>query len=380
MWLAIAASAILNVIAIVYWFPWGFATAGLTAHFYDRRWRERRGKLRAGKKGLSFDGKLLAGPGDVRSALVVDAGPEHRTVALERRSGAPVRLRLRDDEEVGALMDALGRGADRERLSFVLPTLDLTLRAAVFAACAALGLGGIASLPFAAPAYGAGAIVAAIVAFAAFVRGTRTRVDVGIDGVWIEGFRVRRFVPFGEITRAEAHRGVFTGVALHLGSGELLRVPTSTQPGGDRGLAVALADRIERARAARPPRTSASAATRLGRAGRSTAEWARALRDAEASQAAADHRTAPVDRGALWTVVEDADADAASRAAAAVALSADADAEERGRLRGVAGVVAQPRLRIAIERAADSEDDAAAAEALAALEEEAEASAAARRR
>jgi hypothetical protein len=53
--------------------------------------------------------------------------------------------------------------------------------------------------------------------------------------------------------------------------------------------------------------------------------------------------------------------------AAAVALRGDLDEESRVRLRAAAGVVAAPKLRVALEKAAESESEAESEAALAEL-------------
>ncbi len=72
----------------------------------------------------------------------------------------------------------------------------------------------------------------------------------------------------------------------------------------------------------------------------------------------------------LWALVEDATAPALQRAAAAVMLQAEGDEPTSIRLAEVAEATAMPKLRIALESAAD--DDDALIEALAELEAEAE--------
>ena len=113
---------------------------------------------------------------------------------------------------------------------------------------------------------------------------------------------------------------------------------------------------------------AAAAGALLRRGKRPVSEWIATLR-AIGAGANADMRTAPLPRENLFRIVESPTSSAAERAAAAVAAGVEIDDDGRARLRRAAEAVAAPRLRIAIEAAAGT-DDAALAEALSEVEHE----------
>jgi len=77
---------------------------------------------------------------------------------------------------------------------------------------------------------------------------------------------------------------------------------------------------------------------------------------------------APAARKRLLDVVEDAARSQDERVAAARALARDLDAPSRVRLRVAAASFARPKVRIALEKAADASDEEEIEAALAALE------------
>jgi hypothetical protein len=113
------------------------------------------------------------------------------------------------------------------------------------------------------------------------------------------------------------------------------------------------------------PRHGASAAALLRR-GREVIAWVRALRALTRKGAPGFREAEPLPER-LWDTVEDGAAAPEARAAAAVALAPSLDAAERQKLHEVARVVVSPRLRVALEAAAD-DDDARVVEALAEIE------------
>jgi hypothetical protein len=131
----------------------------------------------------------------------------------------------------------------------------------------------------------------------------------------------------------------------------------------------ALAERIREAMEAAPNAAPALEPALLTRRGRTAAEWHAALRGLVA-RAEGGMRAAPVLPEQLWACVNDPSAEPAMRAGAAAVLATEAAPETRERLRVAARLVAQPRLRVVLEAAADGRDDALTA-ALARVEDEA---------
>lgn len=202
----------------------------------------------------------------------------------------------------------------------------------------------------------------------------QTNVLVGADGLEVRWLWKKRFLAYREIARVAAYEKGWglsksSGVKLVLEFGESIRLAIINQRKlHDRTLM--LRERIHEARTAyRAGGTEAAAL--LGREGRGISEWITSLR-ALGAGANADMRTAPVPRERLFRIVEDPALDATSRAAAAVALGTDLDAGGRARLRAAAEATVAPKLRFAIEKAADTQtaEDGAIEAALTEIEAE----------
>ena len=88
-----------------------------------------------------------------------------------------------------------------------------------------------------------------------------------------------------------------------------------------------------------------------------------------AAKAEGMFRESPILPERLWQVIEDAKADISARAAAAIALSRTMSEQDRSRLRIAARATAAPKLRIALEAAAQ-DDEARMVEALSDMEPE----------
>jgi hypothetical protein len=116
----------------------------------------------------------------------------------------------------------------------------------------------------------------------------------------------------------------------------------------------------------RAPAAASSALLRRG--GRELGLWVTALRALVRSDEATTTVTVPKER--LLRIVEDPAAEAVDRVASAVALGAVLDPEGRSRLRAAIEAVAAPRLRTALEKAAEAESEAESEAALAELGED----------
>lgn len=203
----------------------------------------------------------------------------------------------------------------------------------------------------------------------------QTRVLVGADGIELRWLWQKRFLAFREIARVVTYENGWalsksSGVKVVLESGESVRLAIINQ----RKLhdnALMLRERIDEARSAYRAGGTETAAALLGRERRGVAQWITSLR-ALGAGANADMRTAPIPRERLFRVVEDPALDPTSRAAAAVALGTELDDDGRARLRAAAKATVEPKLRFAIEKAADASavEDGAIEAALAELEAE----------
>ena len=76
---------------------------------------------------------------------------------------------------------------------------------------------------------------------------------------------------------------------------------------------------------------------------------------ARVASGGADYRAASLSREALWALIEGPAVDAASRRATAEALAKTSDEGERARLRVAAEHCADPQVRVALERLAETD-------------------------
>jgi hypothetical protein len=191
------------------------------------------------------------------------------------------------------------------------------------------------------------------------------KLHVGPDGLLVRWLWTKRFIDVRNMSRIELselgfvvrlHRGGSVGVTTRLGNGT---VPSAI--GMSREDTVLLVRRIDALLIGHDARmASTHLRPRLERGSRSVAEWMADLR--AIGQRAVSMRVADVDTDDLRLAVEGAQVDPDVRVAAAVALSARSD-EDRARVRVAARAIGEPRLRAAIEWAAEN-DDSAVAEAL----------------
>jgi hypothetical protein len=346
----------------------GLAIAGFIARTVARREETVSGELSVKTRQVRWNGERLLDREQLATALLMPRRRRRPVVALAPRRGAPIRFEVDGVEDGRELIRALGLDPDHHVATFSLPTMNLRSRSVAFALSAALGFAGLIGMALMRSLLPGAATLAAAAAYSLFVLLTRTRVHIGADGISIESLGARRFIEHSAIESVTPRRGVFTGVELALGSGEVVRLPTTTQPDEDGGLAEGIADLIDAAREGHGQSDAAREAAMLARGGRSAEEWHRALRSMAAG-AHATHRTAPLDPERAFRVLEDPSAEASARVGAAALIGAVADEKDRSRLRVAAAAVAAPKVRIAIERAADSASDEELIEALEAVHE-----------
>lgn len=229
-------------------------------------------------------------------------------------------------------------------------------RAGAFLVASLFGAG-FAFRLFGGHAVTAAAVIGAAASIAVVLAGARRRrLSIGSDGVAIAG-GARRFVPFADVERVERLETVY-GRTHHLAelvlrSGERIRLGGRFGIFGHDALRVVdeAYDDLERALARHRARIAAEHAETLARGARPSAEWTRELRErVEAS----GFRQGTLAREDLVAVVEDPTADPTARAGAAYALrAAGLKDEERRRLRVAAAATAAPKVRVALEAAAD---------------------------
>jgi hypothetical protein len=294
-------------------------------------------------------------------------------VVLRRGLGASIEIEVPSQNEARSLLRALGLDTSQTVAVFQArsrayaerwyPAVAVVLFGAAFLGAGALRAG---SLRFVI----AGAAVVAL--FVAFL--WPTRVTVGADGVVLRWLGRDRFLGYGDVDHvARFDEGVgngrSVGVRIVLRSGEIVRVPLGS-PTFSADDVVMLDERLCEAIAAFRAGDAAGDAALLARGERPVGEWVAALR-ALGAGSNADHRTAPVPRERLLRLVESPSATASERAAAAAALGGALDDDARERLRRAAEASAAPKLRVALEAAADEARAAELEAALGDIEEEA---------
>ena len=238
--------------------------------------------------------------------------------------------------------------------------LPLPLIGALFVLClATFGVGTLLASPLV-------TVSGFVLSFFAWIadllsRPRHERLSLGADGVAIAG-GARRFVPFGQIERVErdgSRLGQTSRLAfLVLDGGERVRIGTRhfiIGPDARREVDAAYDD-LERALAAYRARQTAEHAETLARGDRPSAEWIGELRARARGGGFRDGTL--VGRAALLAIVEDPTADPTARAGAAYALRTEGlGDEDRSRVRVAAAATAAPKVRVALETAADDAAD-----------------------
>lgn len=178
----------------------------------------------------------------------------------------------------------------------------------------------------------------------ALVRAAPWSIRIGTDGLVLKRLR-RRFLSFHKLKAAEA---IGSEIALDRADEEPLRILTSSPEE-----AAAVVARILHAKAAGERGSEAGRLTVLDRAGRSLDEWRQELASLVRPGAYRERRVSPAD---LAEVVEDARAPICRRVAAAVALAGSEESVRR-RARVAVDACAEPRLRVALDKALEGEID-----------------------
>jgi hypothetical protein len=314
------------------------------------------GRLAAAATGLSLDGRTVVRRDQIATAFrTSDAEPFVRIV---RRNGRSLDVKLADDGQVEALLDALGLGVGLSTATFRATLGGRRTFLAMVAAIVAAGAlsGGLAGVvgyhdPILAPMF----TFVVLVAMASLVSArVNAQVDVGSDGVLLRRRGGSRFLPYRVLESIAAERG---SVVLRLATGERVLLRLHDAEGAARDALVA---RVEEALSAfRAGSGPESAEALVAPGGRPVDRW---LREVRAIAKARDYREARLDADRLWRLLLDSTASPATRAGAAIAVSHDEAA--RARLRVAAEACVEPRLRVALDRVAQGAGDAELEEAL----------------
>lgn len=311
-------------------------------------------RVRASRAGIAIDGMPSIAHDQIVSAFLSTRIGHHVIVAYGRTRLA-IHTRTRDEAE--RLLSALACTATEKNAAFRLlpPSHFIANVQLAFVLAFLFSFLFVRHVPHALGYFAVAALVALpLLTVAIFGR----RLIVGRDGVSISDFWSKRFVSYADIisvnrysdrAKRPSRRGrrqhVYSGVALHLRSGEDLQLPITRSPQPSDELFGA-SERIEEALKAWRGSAQVDDAV-IDRAGRDTREWISSLRQLGKSDATT-YRVAAVDREALFAIVEDPANQAVSRVAAAVAISGRLDDESRARLLKSAETVADPKLRVAI--------------------------------
>lgn len=345
-------------------FLFGLLAFAAFASLRQRRWpRLERGLIEADETGVRRDGRLLVARAEVRQGLAVPVG-EGCLVRLDRGwPRSPVDIVVWNEEEGRRLLVALGLDASQSAVD---------LRGAsgyhVLSQAAKLAIGaGLMATWFFFQAFQRGTTglvaVLALLALSRFAAGGRSRIRVGVDGVHFRWLWMSEFTAFSDvrgILLKKEEKAEILELTLH--DGAKRRIPLDV--GNDEDASFSYR-RVLQAYEAYRERQGSGDIEALARAGRDPAAWLTALRSLAAG-ANAGMRTAPVPPERLWSILNDPSAPAAARAGAAAALSSVATGSERRKIRIAADAIAEPRLRVAVEKAADEAvDEPALAEAIA---------------
>ena len=323
------------------------------------------GGVEVGPEGLYVKGQLAL-PRAWITRAVVTRYLEWVTVLIERRRGLSV-VDVESEEQGEALVKALGLDAAHTLSMFLFdsPVAARIGKAGRVLSIVILGLflPVASSLGWTLRGQLLGAALGLVWLTLLLVP---SKLSIGLDGIvvrWLWRRQLFRFVDLHAIER--------DGVRLRLtGADGRRRSPSAgwtASLGVWRGQEVfgfrspeayvdAVVARAQEALAAGRTATASLPAEQLLRGGRDLDTWMGELR-AVLARGARGFREAEAVPEWLWAMVEDGRADPVARAAAAVALGPVLDDAERGRLRGVARVVVSPRLRVAIEAAADGDEE-----------------------
>lgn len=166
-----------------------------------------------------------------------------------------------------------------------------------------------------------------------------SRINVGLDGVYISGTARARFVPFREVDDVQVSG---SNLDLMRGATRVLRLQLH---GEDALRKNALAERIRAAIATAEQHRDEPAVAFV--------HGADVEKIQRAAEGAASYREVTPSREKLWDVLESPAIEAKARAAAAAALAASSDEGERERLRKMGESCAEPFVRTRIAELLD---------------------------
>lgn len=375
----------------------GLIGGAMGAYYFGRvaRRSSKTDELVVNASGVHVGGKLLAARGDLVAGTTWRERNGATYVRLARGGLSPaVDLKVQDLADGRRLLHALQLDATQSASTFTIGAVSTThqratrwVAGAVTLAVLALVGGGFVvarSLQAPGPFF---SIMPVLLSFAAFgaARSSASvaRAVVGADGVYLRWLWQKQFIPIERIESAMVVEHARTQwqserlvVRLHLVGNETWDIPAWSSGGRRRSRitddmrarADMLAARINQAIEGGGGQATALLRdpTVLERGERAIGEWVVALKKLHRDADGYREPGSALDQ--LWAVLEDVKAKAEQRAATAVALSPHLDDEGRKRVRIAAQAAVAPRLRVALEAAAD-EDEAELESALEAVAE-----------
>lgn len=292
-----------------------------------------------------------------------EAGTQGPSLVLRLRTGSVVALELADEDSRKALMDRVGlpvtARAERMRLGREDPA-GRTIAAFLLGPVALFGvpllLGALGMLlasamgtvhPLMVLSTAIPAVPIGLLTFWLAKKLVPSWISVGTDGVLVQKIR-RRFLPFGDLKGVRVDGGpVYFSIVFERKGGKALRVPAASA-----AQAQAVAGHVNEALDAFESRRRTALIDGLERGDKDLGEWRRSLRGLLEDSG---YRSQSLGKEDLLRVVEDPGQPARMRVAAAVALEPQAGPGEKRRIRVAAEACASPKMRVALEEAAEGE-------------------------
>lgn len=345
--------------------------AALAAYLVEKLHRPRRGAVIVDARALTIAIAHDGGELRVRAERLLGAQlhARDRAVDLHLTGGDVLRVRVPTLGDARSLARATGLDASRNALRVPLGAsafLDRPFSSHIFR----LGflitflIARVAPTRLSAATVALAVFVTMLLALGRALLGAAELV-IGADGVTVRGFLRARFIAYDRLAGLDAPAPRVPGVgvlALRLVDGTTVTLSTRDLSADAR---VELLARYEEAsRAWRPGGVDTVVENRLARRGRPVDEWRTSLR--RALESAEGYRDEPLTREALLRVLASPAAPAERRLGAALALAPDRHAGSHESVLAAALACANPRLRIALEQAAEGDlDEAALDEAVA---------------
>lgn len=365
---------------MLWWVVWyaAIVAAGFALEVLRRRWpRVHQTDVRADRSGLHLSRQLLVKRDAIRAAHVHRAG---RVFVRLVEGHRPIDVFVDGAAEADRLIAALGLAPPqtivRHRVSDGTARQVRIRAAAIVAVAATLCLPLFCVLVFVGVGAAAAGAAILLAVYTIVILRLNLTLFVGADGLRVQRLlsasRFFHYADMASITRDGPN------LTLRLRDGRTLTISAGATGAFTRallgtdieyeidGLVRHVAARIDAQGTEGAPHIREA----LARGERQTQDWLEALRGY--SNDRTTFRTLAPPPDAFWAVVEDSTAPATARLGAAVALHPELDDDGRLRLRLAAAACAEPRLRLALERAARGLDDAALADTMDALDDEIE--------